>query len=60
MFSRLYNAYLPCIYAYMATKTLELSLRYIYIYIYLYICSTRPNNTMHKPLALQESAVSMA
>ena len=33
--------------------------RYIYIYIYIYICSTRPQITVHTPLALQKAAVSM-
>ena len=32
---------------------------YIKRYIYIYICSTKPQNTVHKPLAMQEAAVSM-
>ena len=47
-------AYMPCIYTYMAINALALSSCYIYI------CSARPNNTTHKPLALKEPATSMA
>ena len=48
----IYGDRCPCI-----QSTLHI---YIYIYIYIYICSMRPNNTVRKPLMLQEAAVSMA
>ena len=50
-------AYMVCIYEYIAINTLVYQLSGIYIYIY--VCYMRPQITMHKPLALQEAAVSM-
>ena len=65
IFSRLYI----CIYAlhiriygniYPCTQSVLHTYKYIYIYIYIYIYAvSRPRNTAHKPLALQEAAVSI-
>ena len=50
--------YMVYIYAYMAYYALVHQLNCIYIHVYT--CSTRPQNTSCKPLALQEAAVSIA
>ena len=45
-----YHAYMPCICPYIAINTLVHTKQAAYINIH--ICSARPQNTIHKPLAL--------
>ena len=63
MFARLHictYALHICIYSNKCPYTQSALHIYIFIYIYIYICSMRPSNITHKPLTLQEPAVSMA